>query len=235
MTRMPRSNIAFFLVIALCSLGLKLSLQAERSANQGSFLERGEKSYQEKSRFQLGARMSQSVLKDSVTIGRLISNRADPEHWSEDAIHDLSLYIVLKSRQYKVSPFLVLSLINVESRFHPTIVSPRGAVGLMQLMPDTAQELALALGMPYHGPGSLEDPKFNIELGLRYIAFLRSRFPTQTHMLTAYNIGPAALQKKIRNGEALPLAYYWKVMNSMASFQREAKGPLSPPSAKIWL
>ena len=54
---------------------------------------------------------------------------------------------------------MVLSLIQVESRFQPMAVSPRGAVGLMQLMPGTAEELALNLGVPFHGPGALQDPK----------------------------------------------------------------------------
>ncbi len=194
------------------------------------FLEEGLKPLQVKSlqpKF-----LSQTILTESHTVGRLIAQQADPVHWPKDKIQDISLYIVLKSRQYKISPLFVLSVIQVESGFHPAIVSPKGAVGLMQLMPATAQELAADLGIPYQGVGTLEDPKVNIELGLRYILFLKSRFPSPAHMLMAYNMGPAAVRKRLNAGEELPLGYYQKVMEAMNMYKREAR---SPHGHGVWL
>ena len=233
MRQVPRSIIAFFSGLGVFALLLGVALRAEKDS---SYLEEGQNPYQAKSPFGLSERMSPSVLRESATVGRLIAGQRKLEEWSPEAIQDLSLYIVLKSRQYKVSPYLVLSLITVESRFHPRIVSPRGAVGLMQVMPDTAKEFAMIVGLPYRGPVSLEDPKFNIELGLRYIQFLQARFPSKAYMLTAYKIGPAALRKKLKNGDELPLTYYRKVMSTMADYHREARNA-PPPSrpAKQWL
>jgi soluble lytic murein transglycosylase-like protein len=234
MRQVPRSIIAFFSGLGVLAIALGASLQAEKASV--SFLEDGQNPYQAKSPFRVSERMPLSVMRESATVGRLIAGQRKLEEWSPEAIQDLSLYIVLKSRQYKVSPYLVLSLITVESRFHPRIVSPKGAVGLMQLMPETAKEFALVMGLPYRGPISLEDPKFNIELGLRYLQFLRARFPSKAHMLTAYNIGPAALRKKLKNGDELPLGYYQKVMSTMAEYHREALPHRTPSRpAKQWL
>lgn len=232
MIRIPRSSGLFLLLIPVVAVGLGASVRIERSTlpSSDTFLEDALIPYQEKSLLSLRGKMSQSVLRESISVGRLIAGQADPSLWSEDSIRDLSLYIVLKSREYNLSPLLVLSVIYVESRFQPQAISPKGAVGLMQLMPATAQELATRLGMPYAGPGSLYDPKFNIELGLRYLVHLKTRFPSKEHVLTAYNIGPNALKKKLRNGEALPLSYYRKVMDIMAVYNQQAKANI--PIAK---
>jgi soluble lytic murein transglycosylase len=168
-------------------------------------------------------------------VGRLIAQRADPDEWPEERIRDLSLYIVLKSREYQISPLLVLSLIHVESSFRPAAVSPKGAVGLMQLMPSTARAIAPGLGLDLSAPNALADPKVNIELGLHYIQHLKSRFRSEEHMLTAYNIGPAALQKKLRNGDQLPLGYYQKVMQAMEGYRRAAGTKARDRGTVTWL
>jgi soluble lytic murein transglycosylase len=90
-------------------------------------------------------------------------------------------------------------------------------------MPATAQAVANERGIPYPGVRSLEDPKLNIYLALHYIKELKTAFPQNKHMLIAYNMGPSALQKKLKNGDEFSYAYYEKVMGMMEQFQREAK------------
>jgi soluble lytic murein transglycosylase-like protein len=192
--------------------------------------------FQGNSPFLVGGKVSPAVLKESMTLGRLIARRMNPAEWSREAIDDLSLFITLKSRQHKISPFLVLSVIHVESSFRTTAVSPKGAIGLMQLMPATAAELAESLGLPYTGPSALEDPKLNIELGVRYIKYLQRRFPSKEHVLTAYNMGPGALERRLRNGQSLSFSYYQKVMEAMEVYTREAGVQVSlGENSNTWL
>jgi soluble lytic murein transglycosylase-like protein len=84
-----------------------------------------------------------------------------------------------------VDPTLVRALIHVESGYRPRARSPRGAMGLMQLMPDTARQYAVK--NPY-------DPRANIEGGIKHLKALLSRFDVRL-ALAAYNAGEAAVQK----------------------------------------
>ncbi len=178
--------------------------------------------------------LSPALFRESLTVGHLIALRARPGLWSEDKIRDLSHLIVLQSREFGLSPLLVLSLIDVESRFDPKAVSPRGAVGLMQLMPNTAAELAGALGLSWNGPEDLHDPELNLRLGLSYFKRMQERFETQKHALAAYNIGPGALVRKLANGEEVSSSYYEKVMSAMRAYKREARAKERGKSP-IWL
>jgi soluble lytic murein transglycosylase-like protein len=200
------------------------------ASGSGSFLDGWFQPVQGKSPYSV----STALKREQLTVGKLIALRADPTDWPSDRIEELSAYIVSKSREYKISPLLVLSLIHVESSFRPGAVSPRGAVGLMQLMPETAQELASGIGMDLSDPVLLTDPKTNIDLGLRYILYLKSQFGSDKHVLTAYNIGPAALSRLLKNGNQLPLGYYQKVMDAMAVYRRAAGIPQGK-SPSQWL
>ncbi len=174
---------------------------------------------------------------DSVALDQLISSRAGSSLLSSYEISELSHFLLSKSAQYQVSPVLVLSMIEVESRFQRAAVSPRGAVGMMQLMPDTARQMAEISGLTWTGPSMLEDPKSNIEFGLRYVSYLKSRFNEPEYVLTAYNIGPSALRRKLESGEELPREYYDRVMVTVKSYQSKAKRNRVRPAlwVKSWL
>jgi soluble lytic murein transglycosylase-like protein len=219
----------------LMALTLGVALHAERP-EPASFLLGWDQSIQEKSPYlaPLRSNFPPSVWNESLTIGRLIALQADPQEWPADRIQDLSLHIAMKSREYRVSPLLVLSLIHVESRFRPRAVSPKGAIGLMQLMPATAQELAVHLGVDWN-PENLTDPKTNIDLALNYITQLRADFDSDEHLLTAYNIGPNALRRKLRNGDQLPLGYYQKEMDTVAVYRQSPGLPKKFKGQKLWL
>ncbi|MBP3431920.1 MAG: lytic transglycosylase domain-containing protein [Clostridia bacterium] len=88
------------------------------------------------------------------------------------------------SEAYGVEEAVIYSIINVESGFDKNAVSSRGAVGLMQLMPSTAQSLAGTEGV------DLLSPQENIMLGAKYIAQLANRFDDFECVLAAYNAGP---------------------------------------------
>jgi len=78
-----------------------------------------------------------------------------------------------------------------ESSFNPTIVSGAGAVGLMQLMPETARRTAAKNGIPYGGVGDLDNPQTNMALGSAYITGLIQNFGNCLPLaIAAYNAGP---------------------------------------------
>jgi hypothetical protein len=87
--------------------------------------------------------------------------------------------------EHGVDAKLVKALIQVESAFQPNAKSPKGAMGLMQLMPQTARHYALA--DPF-------DARGNIEAGIRHLKSLLDRFPVKL-ALAAYNAGESAVQR----------------------------------------
>ena len=97
-------------------------------------------------------------------------------------------------RQYAyenhVAPALVAAVILVESKFDENASSHRGAVGLMQIMPDTAQWIAEEMELPDYSPNQLEDVQTNMKMGTWYLAYLLKEYDgNKVLALAAYNAG----------------------------------------------
>lgn len=91
--------------------------------------------------------------------------------------------------KHELDPLLVIAIIREESRFKPNSYSPKGAIGLMQLMPETAKEIAAWLGEEYESV-DLKDPNVNIRYGTWYLAALKKEFSGNILLvLAAYNAG----------------------------------------------
>jgi soluble lytic murein transglycosylase-like protein len=90
------------------------------------------------------------------------------------------------SASHALDPNLVKALIQVESGGNPNAVSPKGAAGLMQLMPETAAEL---------GVSDRFDPEQNIASGTLYLRGLMNQFKSTEVALWAYNAGPQAVRQ----------------------------------------
>jgi len=99
--------------------------------------------------------------------------------------------IAASATRHAISPYLVAAVINAESRWNPQSRSAAGAVGLMQLMPETARDLAAAgdVDGKRYPPGNLTDPAVNIEYGTAYLRFLVNRYHEVETVLAAYNAG----------------------------------------------
>ncbi|OGB22187.1 MAG: lytic transglycosylase [Burkholderiales bacterium RIFCSPLOWO2_02_FULL_57_36] len=99
-------------------------------------------------------------------------------------------------KEFSVDPALLKAVMAAESGFNPNAVSPKGAVGLMQIMPATAERYGLRHDQKKSISQKLTDPKTNIRLGARYLRDLHKLFPNQPQLILAsYNAGEGAVKK----------------------------------------
>lgn len=125
------------------------------------------------------------VVKVDPHTGKLVRRLVTPPR-AANADEHVRAMIAEAARNYDVNPLLVDSVIQVESNYNPFAVSPKGAEGLMQLMPATAQRFGVTNSF---------DPKQNIEAGVRYLKFLQDTFQDDRLAIAAYNAGEKAVAK----------------------------------------
>jgi soluble lytic murein transglycosylase-like protein len=148
----------------------------------------------------------------------------DAETWR------VSEVILEESSKRKIDPLLVLALIQVESGFQSTTVSPMGARGLMQIMPDTGRSLTHTVGHEYglrlaaFKPESLDDPLLNIRLGVYYLHDLKKQFQGTSLALSAYNFGPAEIQNRLENNIEFPSEFAALVLDAYQRY-KDTKHP----------
>jgi soluble lytic murein transglycosylase len=124
----------------------------------------------------------------------------------------LAKLIIEECDNYEIDPSLILAVIQVESNFSPKAVSDQGAIGLMQVMPSTAEYLAEKLGISISGKKELHDPFLNVRLGIYYLSLLEDRFDNIEGALFAYYYGPSRFESNRYLGRKLP-RYVKKVLN----------------------
>jgi len=101
------------------------------------------------------------------------------------------------SRDRKLSPALVIGLMRQESRFEAQIRSRSGAIGLMQIMPDTGSWIASKKGVNSY---NLDRPEDNINFGTWYLDYTHSRFGDNTMLaIASYNAGPGAIGRWVES------------------------------------
>lgn len=134
------------------------------------------------------------------------------------------------SSRYGVDPDLVAAVIKCESGWNASAVSSAGAVGLMQVMPETAQSL-VEMGLVDGGawdPANLTDPATNIEFGCAYLGYLQSRLSSTEEIVAAYNAGIGTVQGWLEEGGVIPddiafaetKAYLQKVTLAYEGYQK---------------
>ena len=124
----------------------------------------------------------------------------------------LAPLIVSESKKYDHDPFLLTALIIIESSFNNWARSRKGALGLMQIRPQTAVALAKETRREWKGKPTLFDPGVNIALGAYYLDKLIKRFGDLSLALEAYNHGPTKLSKYLRKGKK-PTKYSSRVIS----------------------
>lgn len=117
--------------------------------------------------------------------------------------------------EYELDPYLVQSIMRCESSNDPTVVSEAGAIGLMQIMPDTGTWIAHKLDLDdVYTKEMLYDPESNLEFGCWYLHFLSGRFHgNRKQMIAAYNAGHGSVEDWLNdprfseNGELLTIPF----------------------------
>jgi soluble lytic murein transglycosylase-like protein len=95
--------------------------------------------------------------------------------------------MALAAERHRVDSLLVAAIVETESGFAPNRVSPKGALGLMQVLPSTAED---------YGATDLLDPRVNLEVGSRYLGELIKGFRGNLNLaVAAYNAGPGAVER----------------------------------------
>lgn len=108
---------------------------------------------------------------------------------------DYGEYIEKYCTEYGVEKAFGYAMVKCESNFDANAESSAGAVGLMQLTPDTFDWLCERLNGEKSDRALLYDPETNIRCGIYYISYLQTLFETETEVIAAYNAGPARVKE----------------------------------------
>jgi len=128
------------------------------------------------------------------------------------------------AKMHQIDIELLLALVATESGFNAKAVSPKGAIGLMQLMPSTAKRFGVSADHQTTVEQKLTDPKININAGAKYLRFLLNMFPGNLELaLASYNAGEGAVQ---RAGNKVP--NYKETQNYVRAILQTYKA-LKPP------
>ncbi len=132
--------------------------------------------------------------------------------------------------RHQISPYLIAAVIKAESNWNPQAQSHVGAIGLMQVMPDTAQDMARwgKVDAAKFSPENLNDPATNIEYGTAYLRYLVDRYHEIEPVIAAYNAGPGRVDTWIKSGDDIrkaitfpeTSAYLLKVVRNKEAYER---------------
>lgn len=145
---------------------------------------------------------------------------------------EYSEYVTKYAKQYNVDENLIYAVIKAESNFKPYAKSNKDAVGLMQLMKDTAKEVAKKIGIQISDEGfedKLLEPDFNINLGTKYLSILIEQYQNIEIAVTAYNAGIGTVNNWIEkdiikaNGENIENIPYKETNNYVRKILRDYK------------
>ena len=107
------------------------------------------------------------------------------------------------ANNYSLDPALLAAVIYQESKFKPDARSTSGAIGLMQLLPDTAKGIALHTGGSAFRVDDLYDPEINVRYGAWYLRHLLRKYRDERSALAAYNAGQDNVDRWRRNGQEI--------------------------------
>ena len=110
------------------------------------------------------------------------------------------------ARNYRLNPALLAGVIYQESKFQAHARSSSGAIGLMQLLPDTAKGIAVHTGGSRFRVSDLDDPEINVRYGSWYLRHLLDKYGDERTALAAYNAGQENVDTWRREGKGIAFA-----------------------------
>jgi soluble lytic murein transglycosylase len=115
---------------------------------------------------------------------------------------DYEKEIASYSKEFSLDPYFVASVIWAESKYDAKAVSSKGAIGLMQIMPDTGEWIAGKLKVKDYEEGMLEKAETNIRFGCWYLRYINDKLGSDLPVvLAAYNAGPGRVEDWLANKE----------------------------------
>jgi soluble lytic murein transglycosylase-like protein len=142
--------------------------------------------------------------------------------------------IALHAKQHDIDPALLKAVIAVESAFDPGAISSKGAVGLMQVIPETAQRYGVVDDSKRSTAQKLLDPAINVRTGTRYLRDLLAMFSNDIVLaLAAYNAGEYAVQRY--NNAVPPFPETQEFVKLVQQFHAVYRPPppVMPPAAPL--
>jgi soluble lytic murein transglycosylase-like protein len=136
---------------------------------------------------------------------------------------------VIQSAQeaHQLDPLLVLAIIEQESQFDPKARGHGGSIGLMQVKPFVARDIAQRHGIPWKGPKTLLDPAANVSIGACYLGEMFEMYGDPGLAIIAYNLGPYRVQRMVANGRNTQTQYLLSVLARYQALSSQF-GPVDP-------
>jgi peptidoglycan lytic transglycosylase len=132
--------------------------------------------------------------------------------------------ITAHARNYDLDPALLAAVVYTESRFHADARSSAGALGLMQLLPETGRAIALRTGGDRFVVSDLLDPELNVRYGSWYLRELERRYRSTRTALAAYHAGPGNVDRWREQGVGIQFpetrAYVDTVLSLVPVYRR---------------
>lgn len=128
----------------------------------------------------------------------------EPRHEDPDYPLPYASFLFEETKRAGIDPLLVYAMMRQESRYREEVVSPAGAIGILQIMPATGEKLALETGWIDYQSRWLTDPVINVDLAVRYLKNLSNLFDKKWYAVAAsYNAGEQVVQAWLRQKEGL--------------------------------
>jgi soluble lytic murein transglycosylase-like protein len=129
--------------------------------------------------------------------------------------------IATAHRNHRVDPLLVLAVIQQESRFVTTAHGPGNSIGLMQVRPFVAADVARRHNIPWRGAKSLLDPAVNVQIGACYLGEMLEMYHDPALAIAAYNMGPYRVQRLVAKGRSPRPPYLISVLKHFQAISSE--------------
>ncbi len=141
----------------------------------------------------------------------------------QELARNIAKYVHRYAQLYGRDSNLVLAMIAVESRFNPNAISPVGAVGLMQVMPQWKKVLGIT--------GDLADPELSIKYGLQILGFYSEMYKDLEMALTAYNRGPGPVDAALMRGKDPKNGYAPRVLQTYEKLKKLTVSNVAAPTS----
>lgn len=141
---------------------------------------------------------------------------------------DYKEIIVANANNYDVEPEMIASIINVESGYNQYARSNKGAIGLMQILPSTAEWVGKRIGKQFSDE-ELFEPSLNIQIGTYYFSYLMQYFQNEELAVCAYNAGMGNVNRWLskivysQDGKTLDEIPFRETKNYLKSVERNKK------------